>query len=95
MKISVLTYIAIISVASLIIAVLMLPDLSRTFVLLNNKSNLITRGPSVKGLNIALIKPTFTGAAYHPDSFYKFYFIYVSVPHVRKNVTTNLNMLSS
>ena len=95
MKISVLTYIAIISVASLIIAVLMLPDLSRTFFLLNNKSNLITRGPSVKGLNIALIKPTFTGAAYHPNSFYKFYFIYVSLPHVRKNVTTNLNMLSS
>jgi hypothetical protein len=73
----------------------MLPDLSRTFILLNNKSNLITRGPSVKGLNIALIKPTFTGAAYHPNSFYKFYFIYVSLPHVRKNVTTNLNMLSS
>ena len=40
----------------------MLPDLSRTF-LLNNKSNLITRGPSVKGLNIALIKPTFTGGS--------------------------------
>jgi hypothetical protein len=94
LKISVITYIAIISIASLIIAILVLPDLSRTIVLLNNKSNLITRGPSVKGLNIALIKP-FTGAAYRPNSFYKFYSIYVSVPHVRKNLTTNLNMLSS
>ena len=72
----------------------MLPDLSRTFVLLNNKSNLITRGPSVKGINIALINPTFTGAAYH-TSFYKFYFLYVTIPHSRKNVTTDLNLLSS
>ena len=72
----------------------MLPDLSRTFVLLNNKLNLITRGPSVRGLNIALIKPTFTGAAYH-SSFYKFYFLYVTIPHSRKNVTTDLNLLSS
>jgi hypothetical protein len=83
-----------ISAASLIIAVLILPDLSRTFFLLNNKSNFISRGPFVKGPNIALIKPTFTGAAYH-QSFYKFYFIYVSLPHIRKNVTTSLNLLSS
>ena len=55
---------------------------------------MITRGPFVKVLNIALIKPTFTGAAYH-TSFYKFYFLYVSIPHVRKNVTTDLNLLSS
>jgi hypothetical protein len=89
-----MTCIVIISAASLIIASLILPDLSRTFFLLINKSNFISRGPFVKGPNIALIKPTFTGAAYH-KSFYKFYFIYVSLPHVRKNVTTDLNLLSS
>ncbi len=83
-----------ISAASLIIAILILPYLSRTFFLLNNKSNFISRGPFVKGPSIALIRPTFTGAAYH-KSFYKFYFIYVSLPHVRKNVTTDLNLLSS
>ncbi|MFZ0515099.1 MAG: N,N-dimethylformamidase beta subunit family domain-containing protein [Candidatus Nitrosopolaris sp.] len=94
MKKSVLTFIVIISTASLIIAILILPDLSRSFFLLNNKSNFITRSAFVKGLNIALIKPTFTGAAYH-NSFYKFYFVYVSIPHGRKNVTTDLNLLSS
>ncbi len=88
MKISVLTYIVVISIASLIIAVLILPELSRIFFY---KS---TVGPSVKVLNIALIKPTFTAAAYH-SSFYKFYFLYVSIPHARKNVTTDLNLLSS
>ena len=94
MKKSVLTFLVTISAASIIIAVLILPNLSRTFFLLNNRSNFISRGPVVKGSNIALIKPTFTGAAYH-NSFYKFYFIYVSLPHVRKNVTTSLNLLSS
>jgi len=39
-------------------------------------------GEFVKVLNIALIKPTFTGAAYH-KSFYNFYFICSSVPHAR------------
>jgi len=94
LKKSVLALIVVVSAASIIIATLILPDLSRTFFLLNNKSIFISRGPFVKGPNIALIKPTFTGAAYH-SSFYKFYFIYVSLPHVRKNVTTNLNLLSS
>ena len=52
-------------------------------------------GEFVKLLNIALIKPTFTGAAYH-KSFYNFYFIYSSVPpHARKNITSDLNLLSS
>jgi hypothetical protein len=52
-------------------------------------------GEFVKVLNIALIKPTFTGAAYH-KSFYNFYFIYSSLPsHARKNITSDLNMLSS
>jgi hypothetical protein len=91
LKISILTYTVIISIASLIIAILILPQLSR---ILFYKSNFITRVPFVKVLNIALIKPTFTGAAYH-SSFYKFYFLYVSIPHVRKNVTTDLNLLSS
>ena len=94
MKKSVLTFIVIISTASLITAILIASDLSKTFFLSNIKSDFVTRSPVVKALNIALIKPTFTGAAYH-KSFYKFYFIYVSLPHVRKNVTTNLNLLSS
>jgi hypothetical protein len=76
---SVLTLTVIICTAFIIVA-LILPGISR--------------GRIVKGPNIALIKNTFTGAAYH-SSFYKFYFIYVSLPHVRKNVTTNLNLLSS
>jgi len=90
----VLVFIVAILAASLIVAILILPDLGRTLFLLNNKSNFISRSPVVKVPNIALIKPAFTGAAYH-DSFYKFYFIYVSLPHVRKNVTTSLNLLSS
>ncbi len=52
-------------------------------------------GEFVKVLNIALIKPTFTGAAYH-KSFYNFYFIYSSLPsHTRKNITSDLNLLST
>ena len=43
-------------------------------------------GEFVKVLNIALIKPTFTAAAYH-KSIYNFYFIYSSLPlHARKNL---------
>jgi hypothetical protein len=44
--------------------------------------------------NVALIKPTFTAAAYH-HSFYKFYFLYASITHAKKNITTDLNLLSS
>jgi hypothetical protein len=52
-------------------------------------------GEFVKVLRIALIKPTFTAAAYH-KSFYKFYFLYSSLPpHAQKNITSNLNLLSS
>jgi hypothetical protein len=48
-----------------------------------------------KVVNIAIIKPTFTAAAYH-KSFYKFYFLYSSLPpHARKNITSDLNLLSS
>src|SRR5215468_7940382 len=89
-----LLFIVVILAASLIVVIIILPDFGRTLFLLNNKSNFISRSPVVKVPNIALIKPTFTGAAYH-NSFYKFYFIHVSLPHVRKNVTTTLNLLSS
>jgi hypothetical protein len=52
-------------------------------------------GEFVKVLNIALVRPTFTGAAYH-KSFYNFYFVYSSVPpHARTNITSDLNLLSS
>ena len=46
-----------------------------------------------KGLDIALIKPTFTAAAYH-NSFYTFYNLYGNIP-VGKNITTDLDLLSS
>jgi hypothetical protein len=47
------------------------------------------------GLSVALIKPTFTAAAYHA-SFYKFYFVHATIPlHARKNITSDLNLLSS
>jgi hypothetical protein len=42
---------------------------------------------------IAIIKPTFTAAAYS-DSFYKFYILFMHTPP-GKNVTTDLNLLSS
>lgn len=47
---------------------------------------------SEKGPHIALIKPTFTAAAY-ANGFYKFYKLYNSTP-AGKNVTTDLNLLS-
>jgi hypothetical protein len=46
-----------------------------------------------KGVDIALIRPTFTAAAYN-DAFYIFYSLYNDVP-TGKNVTTDLNLLSS
>ena len=46
-----------------------------------------------KGLNIALVAPTFTAAAYDDNSFYAFYKLYGNVP-VGTNVTSNLNLLS-
>ncbi|MGB7953580.1 MAG: hypothetical protein WCF23_06330 [Candidatus Nitrosopolaris sp.] len=82
----------IILTATLIIAILVFAE--RSFFLSNNKPNFITRGRFVRSFSIALIKPTFTAAAYH-NAFYKFYFRYVSIPHARKNVTTYLNLLSS
>jgi hypothetical protein len=46
-----------------------------------------------KGVDIALVKPTFTAAAYD-NSFYTFYRIYSNVP-AGTNVTTGLNLLST
>jgi hypothetical protein len=48
--------------------------------------------PTEKGPRIALIKPSFTAAAY-ANGFYKFYNLYNNTP-VGKNVTTDLNLLS-
>src|SRR5918911_584275 len=46
-----------------------------------------------KGVNIALLAPTFTAAAYDDNSFYAFYNLY-SHTLVGTNVTSNLNLLS-
>ena len=43
--------------------------------------------------NIAIVKPTFTAAAYN-NAFYKFYFLFIHTP-VGTNVTTHLSLLSS
>jgi len=95
MKKSVLLYAVIIFTFTATIIISILPDLGSSFFLSNNKSNFISRGPFVRLFNIALIKPTFTAAAYH-NSFYKFYFVYSSIPqHARKNITSDLNLLSS
>lgn len=48
---------------------------------------------SNRRFNIAIVKPTFTAAAYS-NSFYKFYFLFMYTPS-GKNVTTHLNLLSS
>ena len=86
MRISVSSFIIIISIAiGLIVLITWFP--------LNNIPRF--NGEFLKVLNIAIIKPTFTAAAYH-KSFYKFYFLYSSLPpHVRKNITSDLNLLSS
>ena len=48
---------------------------------------------SSRRFNIALIKPTFTAAAYN-SAFYKFYFLFIHT-FAGMNVTTHLNLLSS
>lgn len=48
---------------------------------------------SNRRFNIAIVKPTFTAAAYS-NSFYKFYFLFMYTSS-GKNVTTHLNLLSS
>ena len=87
MRISVSSFIIIISVVAITLIVVI------TWFPLNNIPRF--NGEFLKVLNIAIIKPTFTAAAYH-KSFYKFYFLYSSVPpHARKNITSDLNLLSS
>jgi hypothetical protein len=46
-----------------------------------------------KNINIALVAPTFTAAAYDDNSFYTFYKLYGNTS-VGTNVTSNLNLLS-
>jgi hypothetical protein len=89
MRKSILRIFIIIFIVAITIAAVMS---TRPWLLLNNKPNLT---PEFKGLSIALIKPTFTSAAYH-KSFYRFYFVYSNIPlHARKNITSDLNLLSS
>jgi hypothetical protein len=52
-----------------------------------------TTGFNDRGIDIAFIKPSFTAAAYH-HSFYVFYTLYKNTAQ-RKNVTANLNLLTS
>jgi hypothetical protein len=87
MRISVSSFIIIIFVVAITLIVII------TWLPLNNIPRF--NGEFLKVLNIAIIKPTFTAAAYH-KSFYKFYFLYSSVPpHARRNITSDLNLLSS
>jgi hypothetical protein len=46
---------------------------------------------SNRRFNIALIKPTFTAAAYN-SAFYKFYFLFIHAS-ARTNITTHLHLL--
>jgi hypothetical protein len=46
-----------------------------------------------RDINIALVAPTFTAAAYDDNSFYTFYKLY-SNTQIGTNVTSNLNLLS-
>ncbi len=87
MRKSILAFIIIITITMVAVAV------GRSWFLSNN----IPKFSSgfVKVVNIALIKPTFTAAAYH-KSFYKFFFLSSSLPsHAQKNITSDLNLLSS
>ncbi|MDQ6862573.1 MAG: hypothetical protein M3044_01995 [Thermoproteota archaeon] len=89
MRKSILGFIIIITITLVAVAVIT----GRSWFLSNN----IPKFSSgfVKVVNIALIKPTFTAAAYH-KSFYKFFFLYSSLAsHTQKNITSDLNLLSS
>jgi hypothetical protein len=80
------------SILSIIIIIFIVTITLVAVILLTNKPKFSV---PIKVLNIALIKPTFTAAAYH-NSFYKFFFVYSSIPlHARKNITSDLNLLSS
>jgi hypothetical protein len=89
MRKSVLSIVIIVFVVSITILAIMS---SRPSLPLKNTTKFTAES---KGLSIALIKPTFTAAAYHA-SFYKFYFVHSTIPlHARKNITSDLNLLSS
>jgi hypothetical protein len=56
----------------------------------NNNSNI--GGILNKDINIALVAPTFTAAAYEHNSFYTFYNLYTNTS-MTTNVTSNLNLV--
>jgi hypothetical protein len=58
-----------------------------------NSNNSLAARIFNRGLNIALVAPSFTAAAYDDNSFYAFYKLYGNVP-ARTNITSNLNLLS-
>ena len=60
---------------------------------INSDNNSNIGGILNKGINIALVAPTFTAAAYDDKSFYTFYNLY-SNTSVGTNITSNLNLLS-
>lgn len=93
MKRSILS-IPIIIIAFVALVTIIIVIATSLWLLSNNNNNKPSPTPLARTFNIALLKPTFTAAAYH-KSFYKFYFIYASIPHARKNITTDLNLLSS
>jgi hypothetical protein len=59
----------------------------------NNNNSSSDDGIFNKDINIALVAPTFTAAAYDHNSFYTFYKLYSNTPP-GTNVTSNLNLLS-
>jgi hypothetical protein len=69
-----------------------------SYVFSSNKSQISTpsnnthTGEFGAGINIALVLPSFTAAAYSDDNFYSFYRKYANVPY-GANVTTDLDML--
>jgi hypothetical protein len=60
---------------------------------INGDNNSNIGGILHKGINVALVAPTFTAAAYDDNSFYTFYKLYGNTS-VATNVTSNLNLLS-
>ena len=60
---------------------------------INSDNNSNIGGILNKDINIALVAPTFTAAAYDDNSFYTFYNLY-SNTSVTTNITSNLNLLS-
>jgi hypothetical protein len=57
---------------------------------INSDNNSNIGGILNKNINIALVAPTFTAAAYDHNSFYSFYKLYASTS-MTTNITSNLN----